>query len=405
MATQDPVDTTYPTEDVTSIESTTDGKARQWLTRVQTNLWQFDASVKTRITWFQDQHYNALKLYEGAPDHYSALQADLEAFRKFLDDNGFPSDSAYYSYYRAYKLYLEGYKDIAKAPPITQADVDKGKIVGVCNKVDDGDTIFVNDIEIRLVGINTQEKGTFRGAGPATDRMKELVLGKLVTVYFDPWTPLEMYKRVLGAVYLGDGTKENLFARPDYKSLWVNYIMVDEGFAEPKDGGRNMYSDPAILKGAYDKYKYASSPDLVRLHVSTNPTHAKVYVDGKDIGKATPDFIEMTPGPHKLTLAADGCSSRHEDIVAEYGDKRLFYKLLPVPAAMGLLNIYTTPDDCDILLDDSPQGKAPLIGVQVLASASVKITAVKLGYNSGSAQILPSAGMSMDVIMDPLEKA
>ena len=404
MATQDLVDTTYPTEDVTSIESTVDGKARQWLTRVQTNLWQFDASVKTRITWFQDQHYNPLKLYEGVPDHYSALLADLEAFKKFLDANGFPADSSYYSYYRAYKIYLEGYKDITKSPQITQADVDKGKIVGICNKVDDGDTIFVNDIEIRLGGIDSQEKGTFRGAVQATERVKELVLGKLVTVYIDPNTPVEMYKRVLGSVYLGDGSKEDLFLRPDYKSIWVNYIMVDEGFAQPNDKGRNMYLDPDIIKGAYDKYKYASSPDLVRMHVSSKPTHAKIYVDGQDIFKATPDFIEISPGPHILTLLADGCSARHENIIAEYGDRRVFYQLIPIPAAMGVLNIFTTPDDCNILMDDSPQGIAPILGLQVLASAPVKITAVKVGYNSKSEQILPSAGMSMDVIMDPLEK-
>jgi hypothetical protein len=60
------------------IENPIDAKARQWLVRIQTNFWQFDAAVRTRVTWFNDQHYNPLKVYEGILPHYEAMRADLE---------------------------------------------------------------------------------------------------------------------------------------------------------------------------------------------------------------------------------------------------------------------------------------------------------------------------------------
>jgi endonuclease YncB( thermonuclease family) len=404
MVETDLTDLSYPSEDILAIDNKIDALARQWLVRIQTNFWQFDAAVRTRVTWFNDQHYNPLKIYEGIQDHYLALLSDLNKFKQFLDDNGFSKTSSYYQYYNAYTLYYAGYADVAKPPALVQEELDKGKIVGICEKVDDGDTIFVNGKEIRLAGINSQEKGTFRGSGQATQRMRELALGKTVTVYFDPNTPLEMYRRVLGAVYLGDGDREDLFTRQDWKEIFLNYIMVNECMAEPNDKGRNMYIDPDMLKGAWQKCKLADSPDMVRVHFKSTPTHARLYVDGKDMMTATPDFVDLTPGKHHFILAAEGCSAWHEDIDVGYGDNKIFRKLMPLPVANGMISVFTTPDDCDILMNDMPQGIAPLIGVQMIASAPVVIVAVKEGYQSRTISIVPMAGRNIDVTFDPLQK-
>ena len=82
--------------DLLAIENTVDAKARQWLVRIQTNFWQFDAAVRTRVTWFNDQHYNPLRVYEGILPHYEAIKSDLAEFKRYLDDNGFPLNSSYY---------------------------------------------------------------------------------------------------------------------------------------------------------------------------------------------------------------------------------------------------------------------------------------------------------------------
>lgn len=406
MAELDTTDMSYPTSetDILAIDNKVDALARQWLVRVQTNFWQFDAAVRTRVTWFNEQHYNPLRVYEGILPHYSALLSDLNSFKKFLDDNSFPRNSSYYQYYDAYALYYASYADVAKPPALVQEDLDRGTIVGICENVDDGDTLFVGGKEVRLVGINSQEKGTFSGGGAATARLRELAEGKMVTVYFDPYTPLEMYRRVLGAVYLGDGSREALYLRPDWKKLFLNYIMVDECLAEPTDKGRNNFVDPYEFKAAWAKCKIADTPNLARLTIKSNPTHARIYVDGKAVPKVTPDWVDMLPGTHHIVIAADGCSAWHEDVDVAYGENKFFRKLLALPIAVGVLNIFTDPEDCDVIINDMPQGLAPLIGVQMLATTPVIITALKEGYESKTVSVLPLAGRYIDIKFDPLQK-
>lgn len=406
MAETDSTDMSYPTSEsnILAIDSKVDALARQWLVRIQTNFWQFDAAVRTRVTWFNEQHYNPLRVYEGILPHYAALLSDLNSFKQFLDDNGFAKNSSYYQYYEAYVLYYAGYADVAKPPALVQEDLDRGTIVGICEKVDDGDTLFVGGKEVRLVGINSQEKGTFSGGVAATTRMRELAEGKLVTVYFDPYTPLEMYRRVLGAVYLGDGSREPLYLRSDWKKLFLNYIMVDECLAEPTDKGRNNFIDPDEFKAAYSKCKIADTPNLARMTIKSAPTHARIYVDGKAIPKATPGFVDVPPGLHHIAIAADGCSAWHEDVEVERGDNIIFRTLLKLPIATGVLNIFTSPEDCDIIIDDMPQGLAPLIGVQKLATTPAVITALKEGYESVTVSVVPFAGRYIDIKFDPLKK-
>ena len=390
--------------DLLAIENTVDAKARQWLVRIQTNFWQFDAAVRTRVTWFNDQHYNPLRVYEGILPHYEAIKSDLAEFRRYLDDNGFPLNSSYYQYYDAYMKYYDAYADVAKPPALVQEELDKGRIVGICDKVDDGDTIFVNGKEVRLAGIDSAEKGTYSGAGPATARMKELVLGKMVTVYFDPHSPMEMYRRVLGAVYLGNGDEEELYRREDWKSIFVNYIMVDECLSSPNNKGRNMYIDHGEIKAAYEKCKIADLPTMVRVEFKSKPTHAMIFVDGQDTHRITPDYWDMTPGEHEIAIVADGCSSHHETINVSRG-KNVIYKVLePIPTAIGNINIFTTPPDCDIIVNDMPQGVAPIIGLKEVANELLNITAVKEGYVSKTEQVIPVAGRTVTVTFDPLEK-
>ena len=389
--------------DLLDIENPIDAKARQWLVRIQTNFWQFDAAVRTRVTWFNDQHYNPLKVYEGILDHYKAIKSDLDAFRKYLDDNNFPPESTYYQYYNAYVLYYSAYTDVAKPPALIQEELDKGKIVGICTKVDDGDTIFVNDKEIRLAGVDSSEKGTYSGAGPATARMTDLVLGKLVTVYFDPHTPMEMYRRVLGAVYLGDGNREDLYKRVDWKNIFVNYIMVKECLSCPNNKGRNMYIDHDEIKAAYEDCKAADLPTMARLEIKSKPTHAMIFVNGQDTHRITPDHWDVVPGTYEITIVADGCSAHHETVEINRGKHEIYRVLSPIPTATGVINIFTEPTDCDILINDVAQGVAPIIGLKELAGEILAITAVKTGYNSRTELISPIAGRVMTVTLS-LEK-
>jgi len=80
----------------------------------------------------------------------------------------------------------------------------------------DGDTIVLdNDIKIRMLGIDTPERGE-PYYDTATERLKELVDKKEVTLKKDV-SETDRYGRGLRHVYVGD--------------TWINEIMIEEGLA------------------------------------------------------------------------------------------------------------------------------------------------------------------------------
>lgn len=92
----------------------------------------------------------------------------------------------------------------------------------------DGDTVDVNvDLgfkiytkqRIRLNRINTPERGEI-GFNAATDRLKELILNKEVTLITNRISKWGYY---LGDIYIND--------------LSINQIMMDEKLANPYNGG------------------------------------------------------------------------------------------------------------------------------------------------------------------------
>lgn len=95
-------------------------------------------------------------------------------------------------------------------------------------KITDGDTIHVEmdgrDETIRLIGINTPETVDPRRAvecfgKEASDRMKEIVKGKIVRLEYDDSQSLrDTYGRLLAYVYLEDGQM-------------INRKMIAEGYA------------------------------------------------------------------------------------------------------------------------------------------------------------------------------
>ncbi len=165
-----------------------------------------------------------------------------------------------------------------------------------------------------------------------------------------------------------------------------------------------MYIDHDEIKAAYEKCKIAELPSLVRVEFKSKPTHAMIFVDGQDTHRITPDHWDMLPGKHEITIVADGCSSHHETINVARGKNEIYRILPPIPTATGNINIFTTPQDCDIIINDMPQGVAPIIGLKEMANELINVTAVKEGYQSRTEQVIPVAGRTLTLIFDPLEK-
>ena len=66
------------------------------------------------------------------------------------------------------------------------------------------------------------------------------------------------------------------------------------------------------------------------LWITTYPRYAKIYVDGEDIGKLTPELLELTPGKHKIRLERYRRKPVEFEVEIKPGEKLEIYKYLPL---------------------------------------------------------------------------
>lgn len=94
----------------------------------------------------------------------------------------------------------------------------KSEASGLCTKVYDGDTIYVEGVgKVRLVGVNTPEKGV-QGSEASKYLVEKLCLNKIVHLNIDDSKHSDKYSRTLAVVII------------DGKNL--NEILLKEGLAE-----------------------------------------------------------------------------------------------------------------------------------------------------------------------------
>ena len=110
------------------------------------------------------------------------------------------------------------------------------------------------------------------------------------------------------------------------------------------------------------------------LKVSSNPSGAKIYIDGKYVGK-TPDCIELSPGTHKIKLKKDYCKEIEDTIYIEAGKTLEKHYDLPIK-----VEITGTPSGAKVYIDGSNKGYAPLTVYLKEGSHRIKIS--KDGYET-----------------------
>jgi micrococcal nuclease len=117
--------------------------------------------------------------------------------------------------------------------PIDFVGSTSGKrTTGIVSKVIDGDTVIVNGESVRLLGIDSDEKG-YPCFTPAKKQIESLILSKEVELEKDK-EDLDMYKRQLRYIFL-DG--EN-----------INLKMVRTGFAVARFGSSDQKYKSEILE-------------------------------------------------------------------------------------------------------------------------------------------------------------
>lgn len=130
------------------------------------------------------------------------------------------------------------------------ADTDcKAEASGLCTKVSDGDTIYVEGVgKVRFVGVNTPEKGV-GGADTSAYLVKKLCLNREVGLDIDNSKHTDKYGRTL-AVVIVDGKN-------------LNEILLKEGLAEI------MYIPPS----EFNPYNWAGPGTTSSGHTTATTQH------------------------------------------------------------------------------------------------------------------------------------
>ena len=146
---------------------------------------------------------------------------------------------------------------------------------GICTKVVDGDTIYLDNGEkIRLVGVNTPEKGV-DGYLTSKNFVQKLCLGKTVGIDIDNSKHTDKYGRTLGVVII-DGKN-------------VNEMLLKEGLAEV------MYIPPSEFYPYYWANNSTHIPDSYTSYSNSQSSQNTDDNPGSYIGNSnTGKFHEVT---------------------------------------------------------------------------------------------------------------
>jgi len=357
--------------------------ARVLVLRVLGNIWQAGL-ISDRAREAMNYRRNTIPWYNAALLKLAATQADLAALKEFVAANAGELQTDYHgNEIASLEQQMIALENNLPVPQMTLEQSANEQLRGIVTAVDDGDTIFIGEMEIRLASIDTPEKGTPRGQ-EAKRFLEGMVLNKEVTVYFDEHQPVELYGRVLGVVYLGD-TNVNL-------ELVKNCVaVVNTKF------GRHKYIDSEEFKREGERCTI-TWPGYGVVKFYSTPTNAAVWIDGIPSDIVTPGEIDMTIGTHRITIIAPDHSPVHETIVVAAGKQELKFTLFKMPVASGLVVLESDPDGCDFTVNEIPYGITPTI-LELGSDVPHAIVCYKDGYEPAAGSVVPVAGRKVRVTL------
>ncbi|MEO7096276.1 MAG: PEGA domain-containing protein [Polyangiales bacterium] len=169
---------------------------------------------------------------------------------------------------------------------------------------------------------------------------------------------------------------KELFDKKDYKGAKDQFSKAEEivpaGTAEYYLGRcAEELGDQNAAAGWYDKSIATGKlkPDLesdakarvatikskpVKIKVNSDPAGATIWIDGKDSGQKTPAEIEVTPGPHKVSLQMAGKKNNDQDVeVAAFTGANVDGKLDEAGPAVAADDPFAKKPDTTTTTNDS----------------------------------------------------
>ncbi|MGB9681354.1 MAG: PEGA domain-containing protein [bacterium] len=120
--------------------------------------------------------------------------------------------------------------------------------------------------------------------------------------------------------------------------------------------------------------------NLGELTVSSNPSGASLYIDGRFLGY-TPYDGNVPVGKHSILLQLSGYQDYQKDInITPARPTKIDVKLKPIPLE-GSLYITSNPSGADVFINGDKKGKTPL-RIGGLKPGQYQITIIKSGYET-----------------------
>ncbi len=121
---------------------------------------------------------------------------------------------------------------------------------------------------------------------------------------------------------------------------------------------------PRTVVAFLTKTPPAAPTTAATLTVTSEPSGAEVYLDGKDTGKMTPSTFAVAIGTHAVKVTKDGYDAYQDSVaLAQAGmTKTLPVTLIKTPATptTATLTITSTPPEAKVSVDGISKGKTPL---------------------------------------------
>jgi hypothetical protein len=136
--------------------------------------------------------------------------------------------------------------------------------------------------------------------------------------------------------------------------------------------------------------------ESVRLEVKSEPSGAKVTIDGKEAGNTPLSLSDIKTGRHQIRVVKEGYESYEVSVETGVGRKEVMANLKKV-VRKGELLIRTVPTEATVYLNEKSVGTSPYEGIG-LSPGLYKVRVVKEGYEPWEKDIAVEAGKKAEVI-------
>lgn len=188
--------------------------------------------------------------------------------------------------------------------------------------------------------------------------------------------------RVYYTIKVGDKEKPIFIAKFKVTHLSEKSSMaqIEDSTGEVKAG----YSVEVVVK------------ESVRLEVKSEPSGAKVYIDGKESGDTPIALSDIKTGRHQIRVVKEGYESYEVSVETGVGRKEVMANLKQV-GRKGELLIRTVPTEATVYLNEKSVGTSPYEG-KGLSPGLYKVRVVKEGYEPWEKDVAVEAGKKAEVL-------